>query len=167
MAKITRTRLVVSSVALMLMAMMMPTATDAHGGGGFGGRGGGVHVGHPGTVRSTGPSIPGPATVRRSFASSPHSVASSSLSFSHRRGSFSHTSRSGSHFFTLGADGVWVDNFVYAPTLLVAQQPMVLQQSAMHRRAPAVKTPSAARAGIILVRGDSKSYVTFPSSRRG
>jgi hypothetical protein len=170
MAKITGTRLVVSSVALMLIAtMMMPTTTDARGGGGggFGGHGGGFHFGLPGTVRTTGPSVAGPATVRRSFASSPRSVASSSRSFSHRNGSFRRASRIGSHFFTLGADGVWVDNFVYAPTVLVAQQPMLLQQQSLRRRAPAVKAPGATRAGIVLVRGDSKSYVTFPNSRRG
>jgi hypothetical protein len=161
MAKITRTRLIVSSVALLLMAttMMIPVTTDARGTGGFGGHGGGFHFG-----RTTHPN-PGPITVRRSFASSPRHVASS-MSFAHRNESVRHSRRIGSHFFTLGADGIWVDNFVYAPTTPVTQQPMPLQQSVMHR-APAVKTPSAARAGIILVRGDSKSYVTFPFPRRG
>jgi hypothetical protein len=176
MATITRTRqrLVASSIALLLMAaMMMPTTTDARGGGGGsfgghgGGHGGGAHFGLPGTVRTVGPSIPGPATVRRSFASSPRHAASLHRSFSHRHGSFSRSSRIGSHFFTLGADGIWVDNFVYTPAILVAQQPVLTQQQPAQRSSPLVKTPSAARAGIILVRGDTKSYVTFPSPKRG
>jgi hypothetical protein len=112
--------------------------------------------------------VPSPGiSVGRRFAFSPRHAGAHPLPFAHRDFAFNRSRRVASHFFTLGADGAWVDNFVYAPTLLVAQQPMVLQQSAMHRRAPVVRTPDAARAGIVLVRGDSKSYVTFPSSRRG
>jgi hypothetical protein len=170
MATITRTqqRLVASSIALLLMAaMMMPTTTDARGGGSFGGDDGGALFGLPGTVHTTGPSIPGPATVRRSFASSSRHTVSTHKSFSHRNGSFNRPRRIGSHFFTLGADGIWVDTFVYTPTIRVAQQPVLIQPQRAHRSAPVVKTPSAAQAGIILVRGDTKSYVTFPSAKRG
>jgi hypothetical protein len=183
LAKITRTqrRLVASSIAFILTAaMMMPTTTDARGGGGgsfgghggggsFGGHGGGKHFGLPGTVRTIGPSVAGPATVRRSsFATSARAASPPHMSFSHRNASFSHARRIGSHVFTLGADGIWVDNFVYTPTILVAQQPVLVQQQLpVHSRAAAVKTPSAEQAGIIVVRGDTKSYVTFPSPKRG
>ena len=73
----------------------------------------------------------------------------------------------GSHFLTLGADGVWLDNFVYAPTVLIASRPVVGHQTARQRRLATVKTPGTKRPGIILVRGDSKSYVVFPSRNRG
>jgi hypothetical protein len=172
LAKITRRQhwLVASSVAFILTAaMMMPTTTDARGGGGsFGGHGGGAHFGLSGTVRTTGPSVAGPATVRRTFASSPRHFVSSRMSFSHRKASFGHAHRVGSHFFTLGADGVWGDSFVYAPTVLVAQQPLLIQQQRpIHRRAAAVITPNTAQAGIVVVRGDTKSYVTFPNPKDG
>ncbi|HWE72402.1 MAG TPA: hypothetical protein VG328_04525 [Stellaceae bacterium] len=168
MAMITRTRLIVSSVALILMTTtMLPTTTDARGGGGFGGHGGGFRVGRPGTVHTTGPSIPGPATVRRSFASSPNPVASSSTPFSQRNGSFRRSRRIGSHFLTLGTDGVWVDNFGYAPTVLIAEQPMPVQQQSVHRHTPVARTPSATQEGVIVVRGNSKSYVTFSAAQSG
>jgi hypothetical protein len=167
MAAIARTqrRLVASSIALLLMAaVMIPATTDARGGGGGfgghgGGHGGGAHVWLPGTVRIIGPSS-GPATVWRS-------VASSQRVFSRRNASFHRSSRIGSHFFTLGADGIWIDRFVYTPTIRVAQQSVPMQQQPVHRRSPVVKTPGAPRSGIIVVRGDTKSYVTFPSAERG
>ena len=72
----------------------------------------------------------------------------------------------GSHLLTLGADGVWLDNFVYAPTVVLAPQRAIEYGRAQSRRLVTIKTPSAPRSGIILVRGDSKSYVIFPSRTR-
>jgi hypothetical protein len=89
------------------------------------------------------------------------------MSFAHRNASLGHSRAVGSHFYTLGADGVWVDNFVYTPSLLVMQQPATAQRQQSLRHASVVRTPSAARAGILIVRGDTKSYVTFPSTKRG
>jgi hypothetical protein len=171
LAKITRTqrRFIVSIALAVTAAMMLPTTTDARGGGGgsFGGHGGGAHIGHRGTVRATGPSIRGPVAVRRSsFAASAH-AASSRMSFAHRNASFGHSRATRSHFFTLGADGVWVDNFVYTPNILVVQQPATAQPQQSLRHASVVRTPSAARAGVLVVRGDTKSYVTFPGTKRG
>lgn len=151
---------------------MAPATTDARGGGGsFGGHGGTIsgghaHFGGAGTVQNMGPPIPGPATVRRFPFSSRHAV-SSHMSFSHHVTAFRHAHTIGSHFATLGYDGIWLDNYVFAPTVVVAQQPALVMQQPARRRAPVVITPSAAQQGIIVVRGDSKSYVTFPSSKRG
>ena len=150
---------------------MVPATTDARGGGGgFGGHGGTIsgghaHFGGAGTVQTTGPAIPGPATVRVFPFSSRH-VASSHMSFSHRI-ALHHTRTIGSHFATLGYDGIWLDNYVYAPTVVVAQQPAFVLQQPARNRAPVVRTLSAAREGIIVVRGDSKSYVTFPNAKGG
>lgn len=168
-----RRRLVASSIAIILaVAAMTPVTTDARGGGGgsFGGHGGTVsgghaHFGGAGAFQNTGPAIPGPATVRRFPFSSRHAV-SSHMSFS-RHVALHHTHAIGSHFATLGYDGIWLDNYVYAPTVVVAQQPALVVQQPARSRAPKVITPSAAQQGIIVVRGDSKSYVTFPSSKRG
>jgi hypothetical protein len=146
---------------MLAAAVMMPTTTDARGGGGgsFGGHGG-AHFGLPGTVRTTGPSIACPATVRRSFGSSSRHVASSNNSFSHRNGSFNRSRRIESHFVTLGADGIWANNFVYTPTMLVMQPSPIMPRQTLRRHASVIRTPGPAHAGILVVRGDSKSYVT-------
>jgi hypothetical protein len=89
------------------------------------------------------------------------------MSFAHRSARFDHSRRVGSHFITLGANGAWVDNFVYTPNVIVAQQPGIVQQQAARRHISVVRTPGPARAGILIVRGDSKSYVTFPVRARG
>lgn len=170
-----RRRLVASSIAIILAAATLtPATTDARGGGGFGGHGGTMsgghaHFGAAGAFQNTGPAIPGPATVRRFPFSSRHAV-SSHMSFSHSSHHIAlhHTHAIGSHFATLGYDGIWLDNYVFAPTVVIAQQAGAAPpQQAAHSRAPAVRTPSASEQGVILVRGDSKSYVTFPSSKRG
>jgi hypothetical protein len=165
---------------------LSPAATDARGGGGFGGHGGSIggghggtiggghggtiggghaHFGGAGTVQNMGPPIPGPATVRIFPFSSRHAV-SPHMSVS-RHIALHHTHAIGSHFATLGYDGIWLDNYVYAPTVVVEQQPAAVLEQPARIHAPKVITPSAAQQGIIVVRGDSKSYVTFPSSKPG
>ena len=151
--------------------LAMPTATDARGGGGaaFGGRGGGgaafgfAQGAHSAPFMSF-PSRPvaaGPVGVRSSFFMSHRQNFARGSTAVHRRRAI------GSHFVTLGADGVWLDNFVYAPTILVASRPVIGHGPAQSRRLVTVKRPGAPRSGIILVRGDSKSYVIFPSRNRG
>lgn len=156
--------------------MMAPATTDARGGGTFAGHGGAIggsfaRFGAAGAFQNTAPAIAGPATARRFPFSSRHffspNAAASNVRLA-RRFALHHRRAIASHFATLGSDGIWLDNYVvYAPTLLIAQQPVVAQQQPTHSRAPSVKTPSAARQGIVLVRGDSKTYVTFPSPKRG
>lgn len=71
----------------------------------------------------------------------------------------------GSHFATLGIGGVWIDTYVYTP-VYTPPAPLAYRQAAdtdiARSRGPSIKTPDRARNGIILVRGDSKSYVLFP-----
>jgi len=173
-----RRRLVASSIAIILAAATMaPATTDARGGGGFGGGHGGGHGGPSGghthfgagAFQNTGPAIPGPATVR-AFPSASHPSPSASrvshMSFAHRL-PLHHTHAIGSHFATLGYDGVWLDNYTYAPTVLVQQPAITVLLPAAQSRAPSVKTPSAARQGILVVRGDTKSYVTFAGGKPG
>jgi hypothetical protein len=161
-----RRRLVASSIAIILAAAMMtPATTDARGGGGGSSAGhGGMHGGHghfgaPHSLQGTGRrSMSGLAIARAfPFSSHPH------MSFSHRF-ALHHSHAIGSHVATLGYDGIWLDNYAYAPTVVVAQP---ILQSPAHVRAPSVKTPSAARQGIVVVRGDTKTYVTFPSAKPG
>lgn len=73
----------------------------------------------------------------------------------------SHEHGIGSHVATLGFDGVWTDTYRYTTTAPVAYQPATDLELA-RSRGPAIKTPDPAQRGIILVRGDSKSYVLFP-----
>jgi hypothetical protein len=171
-----RRRLVASSIAIILAAAMMtPATTDARGGGGgsSGGHGGGhsgamggghAHFGGAGTVQNTGPAIPGPATVNR-FPFAAHHSVSPHMSVSHAL-ALHHSRAIGSHVATLGYDGIWLDNYAYAPTVVVTQ-PIIMLQSPAQAHASAVKTPSAAQQGIVVVRGDTKTYVTFPSAKPG
>jgi hypothetical protein len=89
------------------------------------------------------------------------------MSHAHRNGSFNRSRRIGSHFFTLGGDGVWVDNFVYTPTMLVMQPSALTPQQTLRHHASVIRTPGPAHAGILVVRGDNASYVTFPTAKRG
>ncbi len=131
--------------------LAMPTTTDARGGGGAAlGGSGGAAFGF----------AAGPVGARSSL------VMSHRQNFARRPTAFRRRHAIGSHFLTLGADGVWLDNFVYAPTVLAASFPAVEHRPAQSRRIVTVKTPSTPRSGIILVRGDSKSYVVFPSRTR-
>ena len=161
MAKITRTqqrRLVASSIAFFLAAaIMMPSSTDARGGGhGSGGH----HIGNPGfghrhVIIS---SHPGFFVALRSF---PHHV------FSHRRLALHHSHTIGSHFFTLGPDSFGVDNFAPPPAVVVTEGPAITQEPVAPRHLAVVRTPDAEQSGILLVRGNSKAYVTFPSEKPG
>lgn len=167
-----RRRLVATSIAIILAAAMMtPATTDARGGGGFGGHGGGhggaahgghAHFGLPHSLQGTGHRSMSGLGIARAFPSSSHRH----MPFPHRF-AFNHAHAIGSHFFTLGYDGIWLDNYVYAPTVVVPQQPFVVVQAPARSRAPSVITPSAAQEGIIVVRGDTKNYVTFPGAKRG
>jgi hypothetical protein len=151
LAKITRTqrRLVASSVAFVLsVAIMMPTTTDArgHGGGGF-------HVGirgfshlHPLT------STPGFAVL--------HGLPARHV-FSNRPLAFRNAHAIRSHFFTFGPDSFWVDSFVSSPTLVVTPEPAIAQEAAAPRHRAVVRMPDAQQDGIVVVRGNSKAYVTF------
>ena len=160
MAKITRTqqrRLVASSIAFILTAaIMMPTATDARGSGG-GRSSGGLHVG----VQSF--------THRHVLTSTPRFPVLQQVlprhAFSHRRVAFRHGIRS--HFFTLGPDSFWVDTFASSPTLVVTQEPAITQKPMASRHLAVVRTPDAPQDGILLVRGNSKAYVTFPGAKPG
>jgi len=156
------------SFAFILTAgMAMPTTSAARGGGHDGGHGfgfgGGAHRA-PVTAFANRPVMAGPVVARVSFPKS-HFAAHSNFRFVSQRQNFSVRSGRqhaiGSHFFTLGYDGIWLDNFVYAPTVLVEQpqaRPAPLAQSDPF---VAVKTPSESHPGIILVRGNTKSYVVF------
>lgn len=168
--------LLASSFAIILAAaMMVPATTDARGGGSFGGRSGAMtsrvaRFGAAGTIQNNGPAIAGPATVRRFPFSSGRSVSPKLLSsnmFFARRFALHRSRAIGSHVLTLGSDGIWLDSYVYAPTVLVAQQPVVAEQQPTRDRAPSVKAPSMAGQGVILVRGDSKTFITFPSGKPG
>jgi hypothetical protein len=143
MAKITTTqrwRLIASSIALVTMAAtMMPTTTNASSGGDIG-----VLGFTPPSVNSS-PGIP----------SLPHQL-------SHRNAASRHSHVIGSPFFSLGVDGVWIDNSGRTPTVVITH-PTVIRQQQLVSSPAVVKTPSAAEQGIIVVRGDNKSYVTFPS----
>jgi hypothetical protein len=88
------------------------------------------------------------------------------MSFSHRL-ALHHSHAIGSHFFTLGYDGIWLDNYAFSPTILIQQPAITLQLPAQSHRASAVRTPDAAQQGILVVRGSTKSYVIFPSARPG
>ncbi|HEY1506346.1 MAG TPA: hypothetical protein VGF92_18725 [Stellaceae bacterium] len=159
MAKIMQTRrrgFIASSIAFVLMAtMMMPATTHARGGGGGGHGGVGTrNIGVLGLAQPRFTPSPGISVVRR-FAFSPRHA------FPRRQFAFHHSHAIGSHFFALGADGAWVDTFTYSPTIVIAQQSPIAQEQPGPRHAAVVRTPGAAQQGIIVVRGDSKSYVTF------
>ena len=174
MAKITRTqrrRLVVSSIAFILTAaIMMPTPTVARGGGGGGGGG---HGGGHGGMRHTGVLGSHPRHSQPRFFLALRSFPRSA--FSRRHVPFGHSQTIGSPFFPFGfgtgiwpfgsgTGDMWTDNAA-APTIVVLQQPAITQESS--RPAAVVRTPDAEQAGILLVRGDSKAYVTFPSGKPG
>ena len=161
MAKITRTqqrRLVASSLAFILtaaMMMMMPTTTDARGGG---------HGGHAISILGSprhhiNPRVGFPFAVARVPFSSHHA-------FSQRRVASRRTRASGTDFVGFAANDVWFDNGGAAPTILFTQNPPITQEIAAPRMA-AVKTPDAEQEGVLVVRGDSKAYVTFPSGKPG
>jgi hypothetical protein len=144
MARITRTQqrqLVASSIAFILMAaIVMATTTNA--------RGDGRNVGVLGFTHPDASPSPQISIARGAF--------------SHRQTAFRHSRVIGAPFFTLGVGGVWIDNSRRTPMVVVTHPPVILQQQPVPSPA-AVKTPSAAEQGIIVVRGDNKSYVTFPT----
>ncbi len=150
--------------------MMTPATTDARGGGG-GGHGGAMggghaHSGGAGAFQNTGPAVPGPATVHRFPFAAHHSVSPQQhMSFAHPL-ALHHSRAIGSHVATLGYGGIWLDNYAYAPTVIVAQ-PIITLQSSASTRASSVRTPSTAEQGILVVRGDTKTYVTFASAKPG
>lgn len=74
---------------------------------------------------------------------------------------FPHQHFIGSHFATLGYGGVWLNTYLYTPALLVERR-QAANDAPAHGRAASVKTPDPMRRGIVLVRGDSKSYALFP-----
>ena len=126
---------------------MAPATSDARGSGHGGGR---AHSGAPRTIENRGPPVAGPARVRISR-----------FSFSRRRGSRGN----GSGYSPFGYYDVGLDYSASPPTVVVI--PVIIGQPPAQTRAPAVITPSAAQDGVSIVRGDSKSYVTFPSSGPG
>lgn len=162
MAKITRTqqrRLVATSVAFIFTAaLMMPTVTDARGD--SGGHGGGGH--HHG-VRNIGilgfpphrvsPAQPGFSVAAGSFHNSPHHTSRGSRGF-------------GSDFSGFAPNNLWFDPVGSAPTVVFTQDAPITQEIAGLRSA-AVKTLDAEQDGILLVRGNSKAYVTFPTGKPG
>lgn len=159
MAKITRIqqrRLVASSVALVLTAaIMMPSQTDARGHSG----GSGFHAGvlgfrHMHPITST----PGFAVL--------HGLPPRHV-FSHHRVAFHHSHGIRSHFFTVGPDSFWVDNFVSPPDLVLTQQPAIMQEPVAPQHTAVVREPNPKQDGIVVVRGTSKTYVTFPSGKPG
>lgn len=168
MAKITRTqqrRLVTTSIALIFTAaLMMPTVTDARGGGGHGGSG------HHGGVRNIGilgftphrvsPAQPGFSVAHRNFHNS------SRHSFSRRRIASRPSRAFGSDFVSLAPNNLWFDTVGATPTILFTQDAPITQEIA-GARSTAVKTPDAEQDGILVVRGNSKAYVTFPSGKPG
>ena len=163
MAKITRTqqrRLAASSFAFIMTAamMMMPTTTDARGGGHGSG---GFHtrsVNILGFTNLHATPAAGFVAVRRT----PRRV------FTQHRFAFRRSRGIASHFVNVGADGLWVDSFEPAPTIIVVQQPENAQAPlSPHRLAPVVKAPDAEQEGILVVRGNSKAYVTFPTAKSG
>jgi hypothetical protein len=163
LAKISRSqqrRLVATSIAFVLTAaIMMPTTTDAHGGGGGGGGHGVRNINILGFPRShTIPRSAGLVAVRRI---PPHHV------FPQRRVAFRHSHVVGSRFFTLGADGIWIDSVESGPTIVVTQQPAITAEPTATHRAAAVRTPDAQQDGILVVRGNSKAYVTFSAAKSG
>lgn len=136
---------------------MVPTTTDARGGG-HGGHSGGHAVSILGSSHHhSGPSIGFPFAVARVPFSSHHAI-------SHGRFASRHSHAFGSEFFTLGTDGVWIETVEAPPTIVLTQE---TQEAAARSRAAAVRTPDAEREGIIVVRGTSKAYVTFPSAKAG
>jgi hypothetical protein len=166
LAKITRTqqrRLVASSIAFILTAALMtPSTTDARGNGDSRGHAGGArNLGMLGFTQSRTSPSPGISVVLRG------SSFSARHAFSLRHVAFRHSRALGSHFFTLGADGVWVDNFADTPAVVVTQQPVIMLQQPAAGPPASVKMPSAAQQGILVVRGDSKSYMTFPNVEPG
>lgn len=163
MAKITRTqqrRLAASSLAFVLTAAitMMPTTTDARGGGHGSG---GFHtrsVGILGFTNLHATPAAGFVAVRRAPR----------RAFTQHRFAFRHSRGTASHLISLGADGLWVDSFEPAPTIVVVQQPGIAQAPISPRRPAAVmKAPDAEQEGILVVRGNSKAYVTFPTAKSG
>jgi hypothetical protein len=157
LAKITRTqqrRLVASSIAFFLAgAIVMPSTGDARGHSG----GSGFHVGvlgfhhiHPLT------STPGFAVLH---GLPPRHVSSS------RRLAFHHSRRTRSN--ALGPDSFWVDNSATTPPFVVAEEPGITQHPAAPRHLAVVRTPDPEQQGIIVVRGPSKAYVTFPGAKPG
>lgn len=142
MAKITRTqqrRLVASAIALMMMtAIMVPTATKASSGdiGAFG------------------------FTLPNATPSPRNSIVRHQLS--QRQAASRHSHVIGGPFFSLGANGVWIDNSGSSPAVVVTHPSVIPQQQPVSSSA-VVKMPSAVEQGIIVVRGDNKSYVTFRS----
>ena len=167
MAKITRTqrrRLVASSIALILTAVIMtPTTTDARGGGHGGGHHGGVrHIGILGFPQHhVSPAQPGFSVAFRRFHGSSRHAFSQRPFASRRSRAF------GSDFVGLAApNGLWLDNVGSAPTILFTQDAPITQEVPGPRSA-AVKAPDAEQEGILIVRGNSKAYVTFPSGKPG
>jgi hypothetical protein len=165
LAKITRTqqrRLVASSIAFILAAaMMMPTTTDARGGGrgGHGGHGGG----HAGNIlgfnhHHSSPPVGFPFAVARVPFSSRHTFAHGRLAHSHAIGS---------QFWTLGTDGTWIESFESSPPIVVMQEPSLAQEPALRPSTALVRTPGPEQDGILVVRGTSRAYVTFPSGKPG
>jgi hypothetical protein len=72
----------------------------------------------------------------------------------------------GSNLFPLDAGGVWAD-VGPTPVIVVTQEPVIMEAPAAPARA-VVKTPSAEQQGaIVLVRGGSKTYVTFTAAKSG
>ena len=164
MAKFTRIpqrRLVATSIASILTAaIMMPTITDARGGSGGGHHGGGHAVSLLGfSHHHTSPSMGFPFAAARVPFSSRHD-------FSRHRVASRHSRTIGSDFFGLGAGGVWIDD-ASAPTIVVMQEPTIAQEPAPPRSPALVRTPGPEREGILVVRGTSKAYVTFPTDKRG
>lgn len=156
-----RRRLALSSLGFIItFATMMPTATDADT---HGSDSGGHSSGHAfafahsprGATPSGAPqqAVAVPAGGTQVVAMSqgqplPHSM-------------FRHRHAIGSHVATLGYGGVWLNTYLYTPALRLERQPAA-NNALARNRAPSIKTPDPARRGIILVRGDSKSYVLFP-----
>ena len=158
MARITRTqhpRLIASGIAFFLMAaLMMPTATDARSGGGR--HGGHAHrSGGLGIVPSHFAVAPGVSIVRHRFSVSQRHVA------------LRHSRVIGSNLFPLDAGGVWTDAESTPVVVVITQGPEIMQEPAAARHAAAVRTPSAPQDGIVVVRGNSKTYVTFPAAKSG
>ena len=169
MAKITRTqqrRLVATSIAFILTAaMMMPTATDARGSGHGGGHGGGHGVRHIGILgfppRHVSPAQPGFSVARRTFRHHGNG-------FTNGFGSgFGPNFGFGSGFYTLGADGMWIDGSGSTPSIVVTQPPTIVLGPPAPSHTAVVRTPGAEQEGILVVRGTSKAYVTFPNATSG